>query len=134
MATGAVSGQYGRLVIASPSYTPELIKWAFDDDSVVEHVFASTETDGGKTRVAGTKDLTGTAEGIFDPANPIHNSLTKGQHVTAWFYYDTNNYHIVPIQINSLVAPTEMDRDEGAELRWTISWGQTANPTYNQGP
>jgi len=134
MATGITSGQYGRLVIASPSYVPELIEWAFDDDSVVEHAVATTETDGGKTRAAGTKDVTGTARGLFNPSDPIQNHLSKGQHVTAWFYYDTNNYHIVPIQINSLVGPTSIDRDEGAPLEWTISWGQTANPTYCQGP
>lgn len=123
-----VSGQYGKIVIAS-STVAECTKWTMDQE-VAESAYASCSTSGGRSRVAGTKDTTGTLEGVLDPGDDVNNYMKVGDHCTLKLYYTATKYHSVPAQINKIGQ--EVDIEEGSVVRWTAEYGQTANPTLMQ--
>jgi hypothetical protein len=123
-----VSGQYGKIVI-SASTVAECTKWTMDEE-VAESAYASCSTSGHRSRVAGTKDATGTLEGILDPSDDIHNYFRVGDHVTLKLYYTATKYHSVPAQINKIGQETDIE--EGSVERWTADWGATAAPSLMQ--
>lgn len=123
-----VSGQYGKIMIGA-STLAECTKWTWNEE-VVDSAYASCSTSGNRSRVAGTKDSTGTLEGILDPSDDIHNYILAGDHVTLKLYYTATKYHSVPAQINKIGQ--EVDIEEGNVIRWTADFGQTAAPTRMQ--
>lgn len=128
MASGAVSGQYGKIVI-SASTIAECTKWTWDEE-IAESKFASCSTSGERSRVAGTKDSTGTLEGVLDPADDIHNYFDAGDAVTLKLYYTATKYHSVPALI--LKTSMEVDIEEGSVIRWKADFGQTGAPSKMQ--
>lgn len=115
----AVSGQYGKITIGSSNLT-ECMGWSFDR-SVADHPYASCATNGYKKRVAGTKDGTGSLNGMQDPADPIENYFVEGSQVTLRLYYTAAKFYSVPAQINRLGI--EVDIDDGAPVPWTADFG-----------
>lgn len=128
MPSGAVSGQYADIKVGSTSLV-EATRWEMDE-SVVEHAYASQATGGYKARVVGPKDKTGTLEGIFDPANPIHSQIAPGDQVTLLLYVTASKYHSIPAKILTLNHGAQIE--EGDPLRWTASWGLNGTPALNQ--
>ncbi len=115
----AISGQYGK-VLSGGSQTTECqgFEWS---RSVVEHAYASCATGGFKKRVAGTKDHSGTLNGLFDVSEPIYEVFDEGDAVTLHLYISTTAYYIVPAMITELSI--EVDIDDGSIVPWNASFG-----------
>ena len=125
----AASGQYGQIKIGGSTLV-ECTEWTMNEEAA-EHAYASCATSGWRKRVAGTKDVSGTAGGIFDPADPIHGYVNIGDSVTLLLYYSASKYHSVPAVILSI--ETNVNIEDGEIVRWTINWGGNGAPTMNSG-
>lgn len=124
----AASGQYGQ-ILADGSSLQECTEWTLTEE-IAEHAYASCETSGWRQRVAGTKDVSGTCAGIFDPDDPIHDYVEISDSVTLKLYFTTAKYHSVPAIVNNI--ETNLNIEEGEIIRWTMNWGGNGQPTMNQ--
>lgn len=124
----AASGQYADVMIGSTSLV-EATRWDMDE-SVVDHPYSSSATDGWRKRVTGPKDKTGNLEGIFDPDNPIHSQIAPGDQVTLKLYTSATKWHEIPAIILTLNHGAEIEG--GDPLRWRATWGLNGTPLLNQ--
>ncbi len=113
------SGQYGKVLISSSSLT-ECMKWSFSR-SVPDHPHGTSATAGYKKRTAGTKDGTGTMEGLQDPAASITLFIDVGSNVTLLLYETAALFWTVPALITKM--DVEVDIDDGAPVPWNADFG-----------
>ncbi len=123
----AASGQYGKIMVGGSTLV-ECTEWSMQEQ-VAEHAYASCATSGWKKRVAGTKDVTGTCGGIYDPTAPIHDYINIGDSVTLKLYLSTLAYHQVPAVVLSI--ETNLNIEEGEIIRWSMNWGGNGQPTLD---
>jgi len=114
----AVSGQYGKIMLGSSNLV-ECTGWTWDRN-VASHAYASCATAGYKKRVAGTKDSTGTASGIYDPADQIDDLIDIGDLVSLLLYVTAIKYYTVPSLVVSVGL--EVDVEEGEIIRWELGF------------
>jgi hypothetical protein len=115
----AVSGQYGKIAIASSTVT-ECTYWSFDR-MANDQSYSSCATAGYKKRVAGVKDGSGNLKGFQDPSNAIETYFEEGDLVTLLLYYTASKYYTVPAMITKLHV--EADIGEGALVPWEADFG-----------
>jgi hypothetical protein len=115
----AISGQYAKVMIAS-STVVETMKWTWER-SVSDHPHGTSATGGYKKRTAGTKDGTGTLEGLQDSADPITTYIEEGDSVTLLLYEAASKFWSVPALI--IKVSNEADIDDGAPIPWNADFG-----------
>jgi hypothetical protein len=113
------SGQYGKVAIASSNIV-EVMKWTLEL-SVPDHPHGTSATSGYKKRTAGTKDGTGSIEGLQDPADPVTTYIEPGDSVTLLLYESAAKFWTVPALITKLAM--DVDIDDGAPVSWNSDFG-----------
>ena len=108
----------------------ECTGWTMEK-SAVDGAYASNNTGGYRRRVAGTKDVTGTISGVYDPATPIEAVLALGSRYFVQFHNTSTQGHKFYVRI--LGGPSYGgDIKDGNPAEWTCSWGiDDAAPTFN---
>lgn len=114
-----VSGKYGKVMIGS-STVVEVMKWSFSR-SVPDNPHGTSATNGYKKRTAGTKDGTGSMNGMQDPADAVETYFEEGSDVTLKLYYTSSKFYQVPAMITKL--DIEDDIDDGAPVPWSADFG-----------
>lgn len=118
---GPISGQYGAVKIGS-SCVAEANKWTLDKEATL-HEFAtcSTPADGGMGVLAGRKKHSGSAEGLFDPTDPIENYFDEGDTVTLKLYVNATKYYQGSAVIEKLTIG-DVDIQDGAPVPWSMTF------------
>ena len=114
-----MSGQYGKVLIGSSSVV-EVMKWSFAR-SVPDNPHGTSATAGYKKRTAGTKDGSGSLNGLQDPSDPVEGYFEEGDIVTLKLYDSASRFFSVPAMISKL--DTECDIDDGAPVPWSADFG-----------
>lgn len=119
--SGPISGQYGSVKIGS-SCVAEANKWTLDKEATL-HEFATCKSPagGGMAVLPGRKKHSGSAEGLFDPDDPIENYLEEGDIVTLKLYVDATHYYQGSAVIEKLTIG-DVDIQEGAPVPWSFSF------------
>lgn len=119
------SGKDGKVMIGATPLA-EITKWEYTRSSN-NPAYASSATQGWKTRRGGVKDATGSLEGKLDPALPITNSFDEGSSVTLLLHEDGTRFHTVPAIIDSIAW--SCDINDGDVLGFVAQFSLTGPPT-----
>lgn len=118
----AQSGKGGKVVSGSDQIA-HVTKWSFEGTSN-NPAFASSDTDGQKTRVPGVQDSSGSLDFIFDFANIITSMLDRGSEVTLKLYKYGTSYIEMPAIVDSISYDTDIN--DGEPVSGTLTFSQTA--------
>jgi hypothetical protein len=105
----------------------QITKWDFNPKSN-NPAYASSDTPGQKTRIAGVKDSSGSFDFKVDDTSPAYGVLTPGSTVTLKLYTTTGKYFTVPAIIDDMKFG--VDIDGGDTVSGSASFSQTAAVTY----
>ena len=98
----------------------DVTKWSINKTCNITP-FASNSSGGAKKRVAGSKDITGSCEGKYDPTMPIEDHLGEGDSVTITLVRDTGDTIGGAAVVDELTL--DCDMDSGDPQSWTVSFG-----------
>jgi hypothetical protein len=128
MAGNGISGVNGNFLIGSTAVS-ETTKWNFGPKSN-NPKYCSNKTAPYTWRVPGVKDGSGSADGKWDPTNPLTAVLDVGTLFTGKFYLDAVAYYQVPAVVDDIKL--NVDIDTGEIVSWTVTFstvGAWTNPT-----
>jgi hypothetical protein len=124
-----ISGKDGRVKIGATTLA-EITKWTLTTTSS-NPAYASSATQGWKTRRGGVRDAKGEIRFKLDFSDPITDDFNEGDSVTLLLYLDATRFYTVPAIIDSLAW--EVDVNSGDVIGGTAEYGVTGpitKPTY----
>ncbi len=124
-----ISGKDGQVKIGSTTLA-EITKWTLTT-TAQNPAYASSATQGWKTRREGVRDASGTLNLKLDLADPISDDFDEGSAVTLLLYLDSTRFYTVPAIIDSL--GWEVDIDNGEVIGGTAEYSATGpivKPTF----
>ena len=107
----------------------ECTSWSATFSAAI-HQYASCATAGSKKKIAGTKDVSGSVEGILDPSNTITEQVREGDAIDLLLFFSATRYHLVPAVVESVEQSGDLE--EGEVMRWSMSWQGNGAPTLDQ--
>ncbi|MHC4406550.1 MAG: hypothetical protein ACYTG0_43550 [Planctomycetota bacterium] len=129
MAASGISGKDGLVKAgAGGTQIAEITGWRFTKTSN-NPAWASSDTGGYKTRVAGVKDGSGSIDFKYSTATAQHTLIAEGTLVTLELYRNASLYISVPAVIDSI--SDEVDINDGdtvsgsADFSITAAWSET---------
>ncbi len=123
----AYSGKSGKVEIGATTVA-HLTGWTLNATSN-NPAFASSETAGAKTRIAGVKDANGTMTGKLDDTSSQDALLAEGATGTAKLYTDATRYIEVDVIIDTLRIT--VDVDEGDIITFAAQYSATGAVDYS---
>jgi hypothetical protein len=124
-----ISGKNGLVKIGSTTLA-EITRWKLVT-TANNPSYASSATQGWKTRREGVRDATGEIQFKLDLADPLTDDFDEGDAVTLLLYLDATRFYTVPAIIDSLAW--EVDINNGEVIGGTAAFGATGpitKPTY----
>lgn len=124
-----ISGKNGLVKIGSTTLA-DITKWNLTT-TASNPAYASSATQGWRTRREGVRDARGEMRFKLDFADPITDDFDEGSAVTLLLYLDAARFYTVPAIIDSL--SWEVDINTGEVIGGTAEFGATApitKPTY----
>lgn len=125
-----LSGKDGKVVVGGTPLA-EITAWTLVTSSR-NPSYASSDTGGWKTRLAGVKDGRGMLRGKLDTASPITSQLDEGDAATLLLHLNGTLSYQVPAIIDELRL--EIDIDTGDVIGWAAEFsvtGAVTKPSYS---
>jgi hypothetical protein len=125
-----ISGKNGRIKIGSTTLA-DITLWQLVTRAG-NPAYASSATQGWKTRREGVRDASGTVRFKLDLADPITDDFDEGDPVTLLLYLDATRFYTVPAIIDSLAW--EVDINDGDVIGGVAEFSATGpitKPTYS---
>jgi hypothetical protein len=123
-----ISGIHGDVLLGTTPIS-EIKKWSWNPKCIIKD-YASNKTQGARKRVPGSKDGSGSIDGVWDPWNPICNLIDVGSIVTLTLQHTTGQTWTVPAIIENMKY--DVDLDSGDIEGWSADYsicGMWTNPT-----
>lgn len=135
MAGKAISGKYGCVTKGSTTgVVAETTMWALTEE-VEDKSYSSCATGGKKVSISGATTISGSIDGVYDPAAPIRTTLTPGDQVVLYLIVQTKSttpsrtgiYHFIPARIMSLEQTCDIDG--GDPVGWKAAFSLSPTET-----
>jgi hypothetical protein len=124
-----ISGKNGRIKIGSTTLA-DITLWQLTTKAG-NPAYASSATQGWKTRREGVRDASGTVRFKLDLADPITDDFDEGDAVTLLLHLDATRFYTVPAIIDSLAWEVDInDGDVIGGVAEFSSTGPITKPTY----